>query len=75
MLTEAEARRREAGVTLWLAGLTPDVYAAIQRSPLGERLGREGLLFNVEIAVERYRSVPDGGPRGTTPTTAGGPNE
>jgi high affinity sulfate transporter 1 len=75
MLTEAEARRREAGVTLWLAGLTPDVYAAIQRSPLGERLGREGLLFNVEIAVERYRSGPDGGPRGTTPPTAGGPNE
>jgi hypothetical protein len=47
------------------------VYAAIQRSPLGERLGREGLLFNVEIAVERYRSVPDGGPRGTTPPPAG----
>jgi sulfate permease, SulP family len=74
MLTEAEVRGREAGVTLWLAGLTPDVYAAIQRSPLGQRLGRERLVFNVESAVERF-SVQDDRPRGTDPTTAGGPNE
>jgi high affinity sulfate transporter 1 len=75
MLTEAEVRGREAGVTLWLAGLTPDVYAAIQRSPLGQRLGRERLVFNVELAVERFRSVQDDRPGGTNPATAGGPNE
>jgi high affinity sulfate transporter 1 len=75
MLTEAEVRGREAGVTLWLAGLTPDVYAAIQRSPLGQRLGRERLVFNVELAVERFRSVQDDRPGGTTPAMAGGPNE
>ena len=27
--------------------------AAVQRSPLGETLGREGLLYNLEIAVEQ----------------------
>ena len=35
MLIEAEQRQREAGVTLWLVGLNPQVYAVIQRSPLG----------------------------------------
>ena len=55
MLTEAERKNREDGITLWLAGLTPEVLAMVRRSPLGEALGREGLLFNLETAVERYR--------------------
>jgi sulfate permease, SulP family len=67
MLIAAEKRGREAGMTLWLAGLTPEVYAAIQRSPLGETLGRERLMFTVEIAVERYRALQDE----TPPNTAG----
>ena len=54
MLIEAEKRQREAGVAMWLANLTPDVYAMVQRSPLGEALGRERLLFDLEIAVDRY---------------------
>jgi hypothetical protein len=28
----------------------------VQRSPLGETLGRERMLFNLQIAVERYLS-------------------
>jgi high affinity sulfate transporter 1 len=60
MLTEGEKRQREAGVSLWLAGLTPQVLAMVQRSPLGETLGRERLLFNVEIAVERYLAQQKG---------------
>jgi MFS superfamily sulfate permease-like transporter len=55
MLTEGEKRNREQGVELWLAGLTPEVLAMVQRSPLGETLGRERMLFNLEVAVERYR--------------------
>ena len=35
MLTEGERRNREQGVELWLVGLTPDVLAMVQRSPLG----------------------------------------
>jgi sulfate permease, SulP family len=67
MLIAAEKRGREAGMALWLAELTPQVYAAIQRSPLGETLGRERLMFTVEIAVERYRALQDE----TPPNTAG----
>ena len=58
MLTEAERRQRERGVEVWLAGLTPEVLAMVQRSPLGDTLGRERLVFNLETAVERYRARP-----------------
>lgn len=54
MLIEAEQRQREAGVTVWLVGLNPEVYAVIQRSPLGATLGVERMLFDLEIAVDRY---------------------
>ena len=57
MLIEGERRQREAGVTVWLTGLSPEVYAVVQRSPLGETLGPERLLFNLEIAVDRYRAM------------------
>jgi hypothetical protein len=30
------------------------VLSVVQRSPLGERLGRERMLFNLETAVARY---------------------
>jgi hypothetical protein len=55
MLAEAEQRNREHGVTLWLAGLPPDVYAMVRRSPLGRALGHERLFFNLELAVNAYR--------------------
>jgi MFS superfamily sulfate permease-like transporter len=54
MLTEAEARQRERGVTLWLVGLTPEVLAMVQRSPLGQALGSERMFFNLEQAVAKY---------------------
>ena len=55
MLTEGEKRQREAGVQLWLVGLSPEVLAIIQRSSLGAFLGRERLLFDLETAVRNYR--------------------
>src|SRR5205823_15026598 len=54
MLTEAEERQRATGVLLWLVGLSPGVLAMVQRSPLGETLGRERMCFNLEQAVARY---------------------
>jgi len=54
MVTEGEKRQRERGVSLWLVGLTPDVLSMVQRSPLGEVLGRERMHFNLEIAVAKY---------------------
>ena len=54
MLTEAEKRQRERGVSLWIVGLNPTVLEMVQRSPLGEILGREAMHFNVETAVAKY---------------------
>lgn len=65
MLTEAEQRQRERGVRLWLVGLNPEVLAVVQRSPLGQALGREGMHFNLEIAVAKYL---EGERAGATPS-------
>jgi anti-anti-sigma regulatory factor len=54
MLTEGEKRQRARGVSLWLVGLNPEVLAMVQRSPLGEVLGRERMHFNLELAVAKY---------------------
>jgi sulfate permease, SulP family len=54
MLSEAEARQRELGVKVWLVGLNPEVLQVVQRAPLGARLGRERMLFNLETAVAKY---------------------
>ena len=56
MLIEGEKREREQGVELWLVGLTPEVLAVIQRSSLGETLGRARMAFNLEVAIERFRA-------------------
>jgi sulfate permease, SulP family len=61
MLIAAEQRQREAGVSIWLAGVNPDVYAVIQRSSLGDTLGPERLVYNLEIAVDRYRALDAAG--------------
>jgi hypothetical protein len=61
MLTEAEERNRELGISLWLVGLNPSVLAMVQRSPLGETLGRERMFFNLEQAVARYELGSDRG--------------
>jgi len=54
MLSEAEERQRERGVEMWLVGLNPEVLQVVQRAPLGARLGRERMLFNLETAVAKY---------------------
>jgi sulfate permease, SulP family len=56
MLTEAEKRYRESGVFLWLVGLNPGVLAMVQRSPLGQILGRDRMFFNLEQAVAKYQA-------------------
>jgi high affinity sulfate transporter 1 len=56
-LVEGEQRIADNGHTLWLAGLNPSVLEMVRRSGLAERLGRERLLFNVRIAIERYQTL------------------
>lgn len=57
-LTEAVNKLGSRGVSLWLVGLNPGVLQTIQRSPLGDALGREAMHFNVEIAVAKYLAMP-----------------
>ena len=54
MLIEGEKRQRERGVKLWLVGMNPRVLDMIQRSQLGEALGRDAMHFNLEMAVAKY---------------------
>src|SRR5208283_278520 len=54
MFAQLAERQSQHGVQLWLIGMTPRVLAIVQRSPLGQLLGREGMHFNLEIAVARY---------------------
>ena len=62
MLIEGEKRLREGGVWLWLVGLNPRVLAMVQRSSLGESLGRERMHFTLEVAIDKYLAslVTDG---------------
>lgn len=53
-LVEAQKRLAADGISLWLVGLTPSVLAVINRSSLGQTLGREQMHFNLEIAVRNY---------------------
>lgn len=55
MLTHAEERLREEGISLWLAGLTPAALDVVRRASLGILLGRERMFFDVVQAVQRYQ--------------------
>jgi len=55
MLKDSEEKLRADGITLWLVALNPEVLAVVQRSGLGETLGRERMFFSLEQAVESYR--------------------
>lgn len=57
MLAEAEENLRRDGITLWLAALNPNVLAAVQHASIGETLGRERMLFNLQVAVEKYEEA------------------
>jgi SulP family sulfate permease len=39
---------------VWLAGLDSEVFRMVERSPLGNVLGREAMYFNLELAVAKY---------------------
>jgi hypothetical protein len=56
MMTAAEEKLREGGITLWLAALNPEPLKVIRRSPLGQTLGQERMFFNLEEAVETYKA-------------------
>ena len=57
MLLEGERRLADRGITLWVAGLNPQVLEVVRHSGLAERLGPERLLFNDRVAIARYLAI------------------
>jgi high affinity sulfate transporter 1 len=57
MLIEGEEKLRSRGIALWLAALNPDPLTMVKQSSLWERLGRQGMLFNLQVAVDRYAQM------------------
>jgi high affinity sulfate transporter 1 len=57
MLTDAEAKLQQQGITLWLAALNPEALKMIQHSSLGEALGRPRMFFNLPSAVQEYERL------------------
>ena len=54
MFAQVAEKQSQNGIQLWLIGMSPGVLAVVQRSPLGQILQREGMHFNLEMAVGRY---------------------
>lgn len=57
MLIEGERRAPTRGFELWLVALNPGVLEVVRRAGLAERLGRERMLFNARVAIQRYQSL------------------
>ena len=57
-LIEGERRSRERGFALWLSGLNPGVLEVVRNAGLADRLGRDQLLFNARLAIQRYQALP-----------------
>jgi len=57
-LTEAEEKLQERGITLWMTALNPGAFKVVERSPLGVRMGRDRLFFNLREAVKSYEEKP-----------------
>jgi sulfate permease, SulP family len=55
-LIEREQRATDNGVVTWLVGLNPSVLETVRHSELGERLGRERMLFNAREAIQQYQA-------------------
>jgi len=56
-LIEGEKRTTESGTTVWLAGMNPSVLEVVRRTELDQRLGRERMLFNARLVIERYQDL------------------
>jgi MFS superfamily sulfate permease-like transporter len=54
MMMEGERRYTGEGITVWLAGLNPDVLAYIRSSGFADHLGRERLFTNTRAAISHY---------------------
>ena len=56
-LIESEKRATEQGIVFWLAGLNPGVLEVVRRAGFDEQLGKERMLFNARMVIERYQAL------------------
>jgi high affinity sulfate transporter 1 len=56
MLIESDKRATERGIVVWWAALNPAALEVARNAGLDERLGRERMLFNARVAIERYHA-------------------
>lgn len=56
ILTEADKKLQQSGITLWLVALNPEPLKMMQKSDLGKALGRQRMFFNIEMAVEAFHA-------------------
>ena len=56
MLIQGERRAAEAGITLWLADLSPSVLNYVRASGFAAQLGPERLFFNVRAVIRHYQT-------------------
>jgi len=73
MLTDAEQKLQQSGITLWLTALNPEPLELIQKSALGETLGRGRMFFNLEQAVRSFHAQSGVGAQ-SVPSASGSPN-
>jgi len=66
-LIESEKKMRTAGTQLWLVSLNPDALGGVNRTSLGQSLGRAGMHFTLSQAVTAFEHLP-------APETPGGSN-
>jgi len=62
MLIEAERALGEQGVSLWLAGLNPEVLAMVRRATLADALGAHRMFATLEQALVRFQSPETSSP-------------
>ncbi|MCI4682072.1 SulP family inorganic anion transporter [Candidatus Rhodoblastus alkanivorans] len=56
-MIEADKRATERGAQFWLAGLNPAALEMARRSGFDQQLGRDRLLFNARVAIERFKTM------------------
>jgi high affinity sulfate transporter 1 len=57
MLIEAEQRLSDAGITLWLAAMNPEMKAVVEKSGLFAKLGPDRLFTSLDTAVRKYATL------------------
>jgi anti-anti-sigma factor len=55
-LSAAEKKLSTSGISLWMAGLNPEVLKVVKHSPLGEVLGQARMFLNLREAVRAYET-------------------